>query len=396
MVYTHIKINALFRMAWANLKFKRLRNGLTIIGIMIGVGSVYTLMSFGIGLQNLVEKQVTDGLSINTIDISARGSRLLTLDDEAIKNIAAVKNVESATGIFASAGKLTVSKATADVVTYGVDEQYLKTTDVVIQAGKALNPSQPDQVAISSTILDALGIRDPKTIIGTKVDLKVVESEDQIINKQFTVVGVISSGSGSEAFVSSDVFKKSGFTKYAQAKATSTSRENVPDARKAIESLGYDTASPLDTVEQVDQFFRILRSVLIGFGGVGMVIAVLGMVNTMTVSLLERTREVALMLALGARPGDMKNLFVIEAVTLSLIGGILGIIGSFVLSLGIDAVLNNIALSRGATANFTVFANPWWLILSTLVFMTLVGLLVAYLPARRASHINSIEAMRNE
>lgn len=127
-----------------------------------------------------------------------------------------------------------------------------------------------------------------------------------------------------------------------------------------------------------------------------MVIAILGMINTLTVSLLERTKEVALMLALGARPRDMKMLFIIESQLLSLTGAIAGMLGAGLIGLIIDIVLSQLAQSRGAMDGFSVFAMPLWLILVTLMSMALVGLIVAYIPATRVSRISSIEALRRE
>ena len=127
-----------------------------------------------------------------------------------------------------------------------------------------------------------------------------------------------------------------------------------------------------------------------------MVIAVLGMLNTLTVSLLERTKEIALMIALGARPKDMRRLFVVEAVVLSLIGAVIGIAVAMLLGLVVDAVLNQYANGRGIVDHFTLFANPPLLIIGVLLFMVLIGVLVSFVPARRAARINPIEALRQE
>lgn len=392
----HIRFAALLHMAIANLRFKKLRSSLTILGIAIGTGSVFLLMSFGLGLQSLVASQVSSGQSINTIDVTTSGSRILKIEDNSIKDVAAIRNVQRASGYYAKAGKLTVGGATADVVMYGVDSLFIETSNLVMRAGTTIDPTKTDQIAISASILEAVGVTDFKQALGTTVTVKVKFADNETVDKKFTVVGVVSSGNGSEAFISPKVFTDAGVKTFAGAKALVSDREYVQDTRRSIESLGYGTTSPVDTLEQVDQFFRILRVVLVSFGAIGMIIAILGMINTLTVSLLERVREVALMNALGARPRDMKNLFIIEAIVLSLVGGVVGIIGALWLGAIIDIVLNQLAIGRGATAGFTVFSSPIWLIALVLLFMAGVGYLVAFAPARRAAKVNSVEVLRRE
>lgn len=391
----HIRFDALLHMALVNLRFKKLRSSLTIIGIAIGTGSVFWLMSFGLGLQDLVAKQVSQGQSINTIDVTTSGSRILKIDESTVTDIAAIRNVQSAGGYYAKASKLSVSGAVADVVTYGVDSLYVKVGGLVMRAGSMIDPENPDQVVLSSAILEAAGITDVRQALGTKVGIKI-KLGDSVIDKQFTVTGVIASGNGSEAFIGAKVFTDAKLDAFAGVKVLSEDRQYVNEIRKSIESLGYATTSPVDTLDQVDQFFRVLRIVLVSFGAVGMIIAVLGMINTLTVSLLERTKEVALMLTLGARPKDMKLLFIVEAIVLSLIGGFAGIVGAICISYVVDFVLNQMARTRGAIESFTVFSSPIWLILLALLVMAGIGYLVAFVPAKRASRVNSVEVLRRE
>ena len=392
----HARLHDLLYMAYANLRSKKFRSSITIIGIAIGAGSIFLLMSFGLGLQNLVTKQISDGISVNTIDVSVAGSRLLKIDDDAIRNMSAIDGVTDASGFFAQASKLKISGASADAVLYGIDDLYLKTGNFTLVAGRNIDPTKSNEIMIGSSILEALGMTDFTKVIDTKVRVQSKLSDDENIDRDFTVVGVVSSSDGSESFVSSNIFYDLEADKYVGVKVLATDRDHVPTIRQTIEGMGYVTASPVDTLNQVDQFFRVLRLILVGFGTIGMVIAILGMINTLTISLLERTKEVALMLALGARPKDMKILFIIEAQLLSLLGALCGIISAVLIGSVIDVILNRLAIGRGAMDGFSVFATPLWLIVITLVAMALVGLVVAYIPAMRASRINSIEALRRE
>ena len=127
-----------------------------------------------------------------------------------------------------------------------------------------------------------------------------------------------------------------------------------------------------------------------------MLIAIIGMFNTLTISLLERTKEIGLMVALGARAVDMRILFMLEALLLSLVGTILGLLGSFTLGGLVTIAMNLLAKGRGVEEGFALFAHPWWLVLGVFAFMIIVGLAVVYIPARRAERINPIDALRHE
>jgi ABC-type antimicrobial peptide transport system permease subunit len=127
-----------------------------------------------------------------------------------------------------------------------------------------------------------------------------------------------------------------------------------------------------------------------------MIVAVLGMFNTLTISLLERTREIGLMMALGARRRDVRRLFTLEAVIISAAGSIIGMLLAYLAGLIVNTILNINAQSRGVQDWFQVFYAPWWAVIVVLVATILVGLLVVYFPARRAALTNPIDALRRE
>ncbi len=187
-----------------------------------------------------------------------------------------------------------------------------------------------------------------------------------------------------------------GISEATQLKVVALNKDAVPQIRKGIEALGFVTSSPLDTINQIDQVFTLLRFVLVGFGGIGMIIAVLGMFNTLTISLLERTREIGLMISLGARKQDVKRMFITEALILSLLGGGFGVLGAIVLSTVANIVLNSYARGNGVTETIRVFIISPGLVAITLLLSALLGLVVVYFPARRASQINPIDALHNE
>ena len=392
----HIQLRMIVRMAIQNLRFKRFRSFITILGIVIGIGSIFMLVSFGIGLQQLVQGEIVGNESINTVDITPANSKLLKLTSDNLDQVRSIAHVTDVSGVFIGASKVTIDGAAADLVAYGIDSLYMKLSNITIANGDGIDATASDQIVVNTSFLESAGIGDTEKALNKEVELTLTNATGKSNVTKQRIVGVVDSGAGSEVFVATEVFKQAGIDTFTQAKAVVDERENISDVRRSIESLGYATASPVDTLDQVNEVFRFFNIVLISLGSIGMVIAVLGMLNTLTVSLLERTKEIALMIAIGARPKDMRRLFTVEAVILSLLGGAIGIAVAMTLGFIIDAILNQYASGRGIEDGFSLFAHPPLLIIGTLVFMVIVGVIVSFVPAQRAAKINPIEALRQE
>ena len=394
-VHTHIQFKLIIFMALRDLWAKRFRSSLTVTGVTIGIGSIFFLLSFGLGLQSLVEGQIIGNKAINTIDITTPDSDVLPINQPAYRVINDLDHVKDTLRMYSYAGAVKNQDATADTVIYGVDPAYIDFSNVTTKAGKILEIDATNQIVIDDSLLQAIGLDDDEKALGKSISLNI-DIDGKNHSQNFTIVGVTAATSGSEVFISHQVFQTLGVKNYTQLKAQVDDRTNIPAVRKIIESLGYQTESPVDTLEQINEVFKFFNIILAGFGSIGLIISVLGMLNTLTVSLLEKTQEIALMRALGARARDMRLLFITEGVMLSLIGGILGMILSTLLGLIINAILNQLAALRGVTDSFSIFAVPPLLILGVLVFTCVMGYVVALIPARRAGRINTIEALRHE
>lgn len=392
----HIHLSMIIKMAVLSLRFKRFRSFLTILGVVIGIGSIFLLISFGLGLQQLVQNEIIGNQSINTVDITPANSTIIKLSPENLQQIKSIKNVEDVSGIYVLASQVTLDGSSVDLVSYGVDSLYLKLSNLNLQAGRSIDPTRSDELVINSSLLEAVGIKDFKSAVNKEIKVNFSPEGERSVDKKMRIVGVIDSGAGSEIFVSQKVFQETNVTNFTQAKAIINDRSSISDVRRSIESLGYETTSPIDTLDQISEVFRFFNIFLIGFGSIGMVIAVLGMINTLTVSLLERTKEIALMLAIGARPKDVQRLFMAEAIIVSIVGGIFGMLLASGLGYTVNLVLNQFAKDRGVVDGFSVFSTSPLLIVGTLVFMIIVGIVVSFIPARRASRINPIKALRQE
>jgi putative ABC transport system permease protein len=393
----------LFSIALQNLKHKKLRSILTLFGIAIGIGSIYFLLSFGLGLQLLVTNEVVGSQSIKTIDVVSPNSSIIKLDDITARRIGDIPEVEQTGSAYYFPGSLKLNNSESDVIVYGVDSGYQDLTNLNIISGELPNNKEGDEknkAVLNKSSLESIGLSDnPDKLLNTQISVVVplqINGEAKQLEAVFTIVGIIDSGAGAELFVPSSVFREYGVPMLSQMKVGVRTVEDVATVRTQIESFGFETTSPVDTLNEINAIFRYLNFVLIGFGSIGMIIAVLGMFNTMTISLLERTKEIGLMFALGARSIDMRFLFMFEAMLLSYVGALAGIVSAIVIAQVVTVIMNIFARGRGVTENFALFSHPWWLVLSSLAFMLLVGFAVVYIPARRAEKIKPIDALRRE
>lgn len=389
--------------AWQNIVSKRLRSSLTIIGIVIGVGAVFFLLSFGLGLRNLVTNEILGNASIKAIDVTNPNSEIIKLDDTQVNRMKGLGRQVGVGASYSFPGSATYASSEIDAATFGVDNTYQSILDLAVVSGRTIAPEDNKVAVVNTATLRAMGVKDHDEILNKELVLRVplrgvgdTGKKNLIIEESMKVVGIVESGSGSEVYVPSFFFFNAGAKNYSQVKILAASVEDIPTIRQQVESYGLETTSPVDTISEINQVFSFFNIMLAGFGAVGMVVAILGMFNTITISLLERTREIGLMVALGARHRDVRLLFVVEALVLSGIGAFGGIVGAVVLSFGINSLMLKMAQSRGVTDSFVLFSYPWWLMTGLIAGMLGVGFLVAYFPARRAERINPIDALRRE
>lgn len=399
--YRGVSISVLRYIARQNIRSKKLRSFLTVLGIVIGIGAVFFLLSFGMGLRNLVTNEILGNTSVKAIDVTNPNSQIIDLDDGQVNRIKELGHQVGVGASYSFPGSITYQSSEIDAATFGVDKSYQSILDLQVVAGRRIENSDSKVVVVNTAVLQSMGIQDNKEIIDKTLTLRVPmrnidKQKDKVLTEELKIIGVVESGSGSEIYVPNFIFSNAGANDYSQVKVLADDTESISLLRQQIESYGLETASPIDTIAEINQVFRFFTLALAGFGAIGMVVAILGMFNTLTISLLERTREIGLMVALGARRRDVRRLFIVEALQLSLFGAIGGMVLAGGLSVVVNGVVVNMAKGRGVTDTFVLFSYPWWLIVGLTGSMLGIGFLVAYFPARRAERINPIDALRRE
>ncbi|HEX4900094.1 MAG TPA: FtsX-like permease family protein, partial [Pyrinomonadaceae bacterium] len=170
----------------------------------------------------------------------------------------------------------------------------------------------------------------------------------------------------------------------------------LTDVRKRLNDAGFSSFSIVDELEQLRTVFLILDSVLGLLGGISLLVASFGIANTMIMSILERTREIGIMKAIGAEDREIKLIFFVEAAVIGLTGGVIGTLVAW----GVDGLANRLAyrfiLKPQGASYVDFFSLPWWLSLGAILFALAVSILAALYPAARAARIDPVKALRHD
>ena len=393
----------MLEMALKNIVTHKLRSFLTFLGIGIGITAIVFLVSFGFGLERVVTNEVTGGDAFKLVDVGTGNSQIITINQKSLDQIKQFSNVQSVEPIINSvayAEKDTNSRM--DLSFYGTSAKYLDWLGVKTKWGDInLNSDQASNIIVNKAYLNFLDIS-PQDAIGQKVVFNIIIPENisgnektEVKDQEFKIVGVIDDDSKPVAYINFSKLLDLGAVNYSQLKVEVKDKNQVASLRSQIENIGYKTQYVGDTVNQIGEVFNIFKIILAAFGFVALLVASLGMFNTLTISLLERTREITLMKILGMRKKDINRLFLVEAILFGLVGGAAGIILGFIFGSLANSILNYFAVRSGGDAT-SIFYYPFWFMLSMIGFSILIGLLTGLYPAKRASKLDALDVLRYE
>lgn len=193
--------------------------------------------------------------------------------------------------------------------------------------------------------------------------------------------------------VKDDMFTKSG---YGSIIAKVDQETAVAGVGQTIAQLGYGVTTAQNMIDQMNKVFTMLSLVLGTIGGISLFVAAIGIINTMVMATFERTREIGVMRACGATRATIRHLFTFEAGLLGCIGGVFGMLFSYLFAQLARYIIQNNQADLGNIPLDNVGNFPWWLVLSVIGFTTLIGLLAGVYPAIRASRLNPVDALRYE
>jgi ABC-type antimicrobial peptide transport system permease subunit len=377
---------------------------LTIAGVAIGVGFIIFLVSLGFGLQRISTKQIANLDALQVIDVAPGKSKVITVDDQALEKFAKLSNVTDVEAETNFAGNLSYGSSTTEGVIYGKNINFLKMEEPELESGGIYENNLDSNTLINTTMLKRLGFKNAAEAVGKKIRVKMVIGADRFAAEDaksvlkeadFVITGVMKNESSPYIYIPQEIFRTYGVKHYNMAKIRVKDKENVELTKKQLENLGYKSTSLKDTVDQINQFFTIFQFILVSFGAIAVLVAALGMFNTLTISLLEKTREISFMKIMGTTSRDIWNLFLAESMLIGFIGSAVGIGAGVGLGTALNNFLINLAEKTG-NKPVQIFYTPLILIVLAFAVAIAISFLTGIYPSLRASRIDPLEAMRYE
>jgi putative ABC transport system permease protein len=388
----------LTEIAFKNIFFKKVRAIVTILGVALGTGFVVLLLSLGYGVEKLVVDSIAQAQDLNQIDLFPKVGSQLLLDENLIEKIESISGVDKVYRIKSFPGRVDYLGSTVDVVVYGVEEGYLENAPIDKIYGEYFSTeSKSTDAVINKGYLNLLEL--DENIIGESLNLSVIQSspDSKLENSTLLVdvVGIVEDDSSPLIYLQIEDVSEYTSADYSQATVVIDQEKSLDQVRKQIESLGLETFSVMDTINQVQSLFAYLRLGLLVFGIVAFVISFLGMINTLMVSLLERTSEVGLMKVLGVKKNEIRSIFITESMLIAFLGGMLGILFGIIGGYIVSFVVYLLSVSRGV--DFIMVSHfPIYLVLLVVCCITVLGFLTGLYPTNRAVKIPPLDALRYE
>jgi putative ABC transport system permease protein len=391
----------LLRLALSRLRTSRLRAALTMLGVIIGVASVVALVGVGQGTTSNITSSLaslgTNLLTISPTTQNSDGSTSLGLDDaDAIDELASVAGVapEASTSLTVSAGD-----ESSDTNVVGTTADYASVRAYDVWQGRFLTDVSVDR----ELRVAVLGASTAETL---KLDATDLGTEISIGGIPFTLIGILQPKGGAsfqdpddqvvvpigtvqKYFVGGDSVRSIGVSVAPTADMTATNAEITALLRDrhelaATDDADFDIFDQTQLLDAASSISGTLTLLLGGIASISLVVGGIGIMNIMLVSVRERTREIGIRKAIGARGRDILAQFLVEALTLSLLGGLIGI----AVGLGVSALI-------GQIAGWGFAFNPSTLVVAVM-FSLLVGVVFGVWPARQAARLDPISALRYE
>lgn len=429
-----MRFSDLLSIAFLNLWRRKLRAFLTVLGMTIGVASIVVMVSLGIGIREATIKSFAGTGSLTLIQVHSWSyvetgdgggiSRETELNKKSVEAFRQIPGVRGVMPMVEAWGLLKSGKYVAGISILGVDAETAKEFDLNLSSGRypEAKRGSTQELVIGSYVLE--GFRDPKT--GKEArdrDGNPKVTMDSRFQFTFDYSNVYDYGNGESTQPKGAMYKvdlvgsmeaEGNYSYYSLMEASTLEKlmkENkdfdpgnregkynevlvkcndiadVKAVKTAIENMGYGTYSAQDAVEMAEEQTARIQYLLGAIGGVSLLVAAIGIINTMMMSIYERTKEIGIIKVLGCRMSNIAGMFLAESAFIGLFGGALGLGVSY----GLGLVLNALLASSGLTS-----VIPLYLAVGAVAFSVLVGLLSGLYPAIRAMRLSPLAAIRNE
>ena len=394
-------------LATRNFQTRKLRSFLTVLGISVGISTILFLVSLGYGLQKILIEKIATSDALLTLDVTSSDPKMIQIDDAMIENLSQIANVAGISPQKTEVTMLGIGDISTSVTTYAVDESFLKLSGVVLAEGEFFKGEKDNRIIVSTATAKLLGIQNISEAVGKTVAVTLIvsnenekaaadllgESRSIPLEETFQIGGVISDDADNFCYLPLGWFSGVGSDNYDQLKIRVTQQSQLENVRSAMIERGLSVSALSDTVDQANKIFNVVQIILAVFGVVALLVSAIGMFNTMTIALLERTVEIGIMKSLGAANREIRLLFLTESVIIGFFGGLGGVVLGLLACQGFNHGINLLAQNLGGQS-INMFYTPFWFVIFILSFSTLVGLITGIYPAQRAAKLNSLEALR--
>lgn len=381
------------------------RTWLTILGMGVGTGAVVALVGLGFGLQNIILQKIVFGDTLLSLNVSNPSSNIVVLDPATLADFTANPLVKDVAPMVSFPALVTYNGLTGNASVQGMSPSYFLYAGTQATAGSLFTDQSAaddrNSVIISGAMLQLFGIANASDAIGKTLTFRVfvpvpgsTQTVESPISKAYTIKGVSADAASLAVITTLEEFKSHfQIPFYDTAQVRVKESKSLSAMQDYITGKGFTVTALSKTVDQANKIFTGIQVVLAVFGSIALSVSAIGMFNTMTVTLLERTAEIGVMRTIGASAQDIVILFVTEAFIVGLLGGVVGIL----IGAGIGEIFNGllaIAASKFGGQAVSLFAYPFTFLLFITLFSGGVGLLTGLFPARRAAKINPLDAIR--
>lgn len=401
-----MKTKDLLQLSTRMFKARTGRTILTILGMGIGIGAILFLVGLGYGLQRVLLETITTSDSLLALDVSADKEKGSKLDAGARGRIEKLDGVAEVIPAYDLRSQLKFQDIAADATVVVTKASLLPLEGKKIAVGSGNFEEKPREIVISSAFSKIFN-QSSEELEGKSVNLGLFLPSGEGVGKDgkerlekkdmdsaYEITGVVeseelvfyASEQGLEQYLSG--------LDYSRLKVKCRASGVLDGVKDKLTADNFLVSSLSDTVKEVNKMFRIVKIILALFGTVALLVSAIGMFNTMTVALLERTKEIGIMKSIGASETNILLIFLIESSLMGFLGGLSGVILGAASGGAVNLIVNMIAWKLGGKA-MALFYFPLWFIFFVIGFSLFIGFLTGLVPARRASIIDPLEALRS-
>lgn len=442
-----MKKSDLFKTAFRNLKNRKTRTRLTVIGVVIGTCAIVIMVSIGVGIDKMLTAQFESNSSLNKITVyqgyndDGTQNEETVLDDRALEYMSGIEHVEFAVPTLDMEQYVAVSRGKYSLGwgLLAIDTSAMEAMGFTLQDGSFAGADKNTVFFGETAVTNFMDSQGNSVKFKYDSDYNLEECEIDAMKDIFTVSvnensedggvktgtatpqrlrvgGVVKSDYKVDQYSNNGVYMDMALAKelvkqynmlnkvknqkfrYSNIYLMVDKMENVKAVKEVLEEKGFSSYSDDEELEYTKKIMLAVQLVLGAIGAISMFVAFFGISNTMVMSVMERTKEIGVMKVLGCELKDIKAMFLYEAGTIGLLGGTIGLVISYILSLIANGVARFVMSSMGSGDDFYVCVSsiPPWLAILGIGFAVGVGVVAGLSPAKRSVKVSALTAIHNE